>query len=121
MPFYGEKTDLSFLFEVDSTNEDEVSREGENRDVQDGLTEQQSSKMEVVIGTPQPRMGTMTGELDPRLYDSSRNDSSINDDLRYKGPVKVYTRRKFRSQFEDPPTISSSDPEQSYRRYQVSM
>jgi hypothetical protein len=40
IPFYGEKTDLSFMFEFDLSNTNEVSREGESNEVQNPLSGQ---------------------------------------------------------------------------------
>lgn len=40
IPFYGEKTDLSFMFEFDLNNTNEVSREGESNEVQNPLSGQ---------------------------------------------------------------------------------
>ena len=53
--------------------------------------------MEAVISgsTPQQRMETMTSDLDPT---PCQEDSSVGDDPRYKGPLRVYTRRTRTSQ-----------------------
>ena len=92
MPFYGEKTYLSFMFEFDSTESEEARLEGENNDVTTIPTMQNLRRMEAVISSssPQPRIEEETGELNPT---PSHEDNFVSD-IRYKGPLKVYTRRK---------------------------
>jgi hypothetical protein len=87
MPFYGEKTDLSFLFEFDSTTLDETRLQGENDVVTNIPTAQEQEKMEAVIScsSPQP---AKNGELNPTTHE----DNSVSV-VRYKNPLKVYTRR----------------------------
>ena len=92
MPYYGEKTDLSFMFEFDSTELEEARLEGENNGVTTIPTMQNLRRMEAVISgsSPQPRIEAETGELNPT---PSHEDNSVSD-IRYKGPLKVYTRKK---------------------------
>jgi hypothetical protein len=70
VPFYGEKTDLSFLFEFDSTTLDETILEGENDVVTNIPTAQELEKMEAVIScsSPQP---TENGELNPTTHEDN--------------------------------------------------
>ena len=65
-------------------------------------------RMEAVISDlgPQPRIET--GELNP----TSSHENNF-DNIRYKGPLKVYTRRKPRSQVHTLSTIPSVTPEHS--------
>jgi len=78
-PYYGEKTDLSSLFELDDLSINQDDREGENHDVISSPIEQNQRRMEAVItgSTPQPRMETMTSDLDPT---PCQEDSSVGDD-----------------------------------------
>ena len=78
-PYYGEKTDLSSLFEFDDLSINQDDREGENHDVISSPIEQNQRRMEAVItgSTPQPRMETMTSDLDPT---PCQEDSSVGED-----------------------------------------
>ena len=78
-PYYGEKTDLSSLFEFDDLSINQDDQEGENHDVISSPIEQNQRRMEAVItgSTPQPRMETMTSDLDPT---PCQEDSSVGED-----------------------------------------
>ncbi|WVZ87161.1 hypothetical protein U9M48_033847 [Paspalum notatum var. saurae] len=91
VPFYGEKTDLSFMFEFNSTESNEGRLQGENNGVTNTPTMQSSRRMEAVISglSPRPIMEAETSELNPTPHE----DNYISD-KRYKGPLKVYTRKK---------------------------
>ncbi|WVZ85689.1 hypothetical protein U9M48_032584 [Paspalum notatum var. saurae] len=110
-PFYGEKTDLSSLFsdlDYDITGGDcqegeKEALDNENNDIQSGPIQQQSRRMKAVISGsgPQQRMEVETNELNP----APSHENNSEGDIRYKGPLKVYTRRKSRAQVETPITI----------------
>ena len=108
VPFYGEKTDLSCMFDSDSKEPDKISQEGENNGAVNIPTMQNLRRMEAVISDlgPQPRIET--GELNP-----TPSHENNFDNIRYKGPLKVYTRRKPRSQVHTSSTIPSVTPEHS--------
>ena len=108
VPFYGEKTDLSCMFDYDSKEPDKISQEGENNGAVNIPTMQNLRRMEAVISDlgPQPRIET--GELNP-----TPSHENNFDNIRYKGPLKVYTRRKPRSQVHTSSTIPSVTPEHS--------
>ena len=111
-PYYGEKADLSPLFELDDLSINQDGREGENHDVISSPIEQNQRRMEAVIAgsTPQPRMETMTSDLDPT---PCQEDSSVRDDPRYKGPLRVYKRRMRTSREEVPGiTPESATPQE---------
>jgi len=111
-PYYGEKTDLSSLFELDDLSINQDDREGENHDVISSPIEQNQRRMEAVItgSTPQPRMETMTSDLDPT---PCQEDSSVGEDPRYKGPLRVYKRRMRTSREEVPGiTPESATPQE---------
>jgi hypothetical protein len=72
VPFYGERIDLSFMFEPHSTSIDEASREGENGDAK-ASNEQQLRKMDAVISgsiPQQKRAKVMTDSTSSQLDDS---------------------------------------------------
>lgn len=102
VPFYGNKTDLNFMFEFGPTKSNEVSREGENDVRLSDPVEQNLKKMEAVISGSNPpvRVKAVTNDLNPN---PGHGDSPVVDP-RYKGSLKVYVRRKPRSQEEDPAT-----------------
>jgi hypothetical protein len=69
VPFYGERTDLSFMFEPHSTSIDEVGREGGYGDV-NASNEQQLRKMDAVISGSVPqqkRVELMTDSTSSQL------------------------------------------------------
>ncbi|WVZ82885.1 hypothetical protein U9M48_030093 [Paspalum notatum var. saurae] len=89
--------------ESSSTRAIESCRENENNDIQSGPIQQQSRRMEAVISGsgPQQRMEVETNELNP----TPSHENNSEGDIRYKGPLKVYTKRKSRAQVETPITI----------------
>ena len=97
VPFYGEKTDLSFMFESDSTSIDESSREGENGDVNDS-NEQPLRKMDAVISSSVPKLK----EAEPQA----------DKTWQHKNISKVYTRKKFGSQAQAREVVPVSTTEQ---------
>jgi hypothetical protein len=93
VPFYGERTDLSFMFEPHSTSIDEASREGENGDA-NASNEQQLRKMYAVISGSVPqqkRVEVMTYST------SSHLDDSTCESWQHKNISQVYTRNFFGS------------------------
>ena len=92
VPFYGNKTDLNFMFEFGPTKSNEVSREGENDVRLSDPVEQNLKKMEAVISGSNPpvRMKAVTNDLNPN---PGHGDSPVVDPP-YKGSLKVYVRRK---------------------------
>jgi hypothetical protein len=98
-PFYGEKTDLTFLFpDLDSPTMVDVSREGENGDLRNGSLEQQPSKMEAVIGgwVPQSKGKEMAIESNQSL--PSHVDGSACERWQHQNITQVYTRKRSRPQ-----------------------
>jgi hypothetical protein len=56
VPYYGEKTDLSFMFKPQLVESEEVIREGENNDVESNSVEKLTSIEGVISGSlPQSR------------------------------------------------------------------
>ena len=110
-PFYGEKTDLSFMFEFNSVESDEARLEGEHNGVTNIPTMKNLKTMEAVISgsSSQPRMEAETGESNPTPCE----DNFVSD-IRYKGPLKVYTRRKkiVEEQLEEQPQMLEQREEQ---------
>jgi hypothetical protein len=70
--FYGERRDLSFMFEPNSTSIDEASREGGGDSDVNASNEQQLRKMNVVISgfvPNQKRSEVMTDSTSSQLSD----------------------------------------------------
>ncbi|WVZ50418.1 hypothetical protein U9M48_001671, partial [Paspalum notatum var. saurae] len=114
IPFYGERSDLSDLFAIlESPIVDEVTREGESKNVQSDSVEKQS-KIGGVISTSASQERRMQGVNDESI---SSQDGNLEDERphdRYFS--KVYTRRKYRSSAEatevaPPPPIHDSTQE----------
>jgi hypothetical protein len=105
MPFYGEKTDLSFMFESNSTSIDEASREGEKNDTH---VEQPSRRMEAVIGDSTP-LPCNLDVVTPGSSPSHENDC-VAEEPQNRNTLRVYTRRKFRSQAEAPQETPNEAP-----------
>ncbi|WVZ66205.1 hypothetical protein U9M48_015462 [Paspalum notatum var. saurae] len=114
IPFYGERSDLSDLFAIlESPIVDEVTREGESKNVQSDSVEKQS-KIGGVISTSASQERRMQGVNNESI---SSQDGNLEDERphdRYFS--KVYTRRKYRSSAEatevaPPPPIHDSTQE----------
>ena len=97
IPYYGEKTELSFMFEPHLMGTEEVTREGENNVMENNLVEKVSSIEGVISGSlsQSRRMGVANDESIPLQEENSQIDLFQNKDV-----SKVYTRRKFRSSIE---------------------
>jgi hypothetical protein len=101
VPFYGEKTYLSFLFEFDSTTLDETRLEGENDVVTNIPIAQELEKMEAVISCSSLQPAEK-GELNPTTHE----DNSVSD-VRYKNSLKVYT---WRNKIVEAPHVEQPQP-----------
>jgi len=114
IPFYGERSDLSDLFAIlESPSVDEVTREGESKNVQSDSVEKQS-KIEGVISTSASQERRVEGVNNESI---SSQDSNFEDGRQHDRYFsKVYTRREYRSPAEatevaPPPPIHDSTQE----------
>jgi hypothetical protein len=100
------------MSEFDITESDEVNRQGEKNDGIPIPTVQNLRRLEAVISgsSSQPRIGVEVNDLDPT---PCQEDKSRVDDPRYKSSVKVYTRRKYKSQEEVPAIVTPTTHEHS--------
>jgi len=114
IPFYGERSDLSDLFAIlESPSVDEVTREGESKNVQSDSVEKQS-KIEGVISTSASQERRVEGVNNESISSQDRNFEDGRQHDRYFS--KVYTRREYRSPAEatevaPPPPIHDSTQE----------
>ena len=111
-PFYGEKTDLSSLFDIDSPSTCEASREGESEVLR---TNEGEPLRFVVDSVPYPmgeeRWRKPNEEENLRVY--TRRQPMVEE--RWRKPneeenLKVYTRRKSQheQQQQQPPTAGDT-------------